>query len=127
MPSAASSFWERLEDRTLPMATVALPHEGGTVDIVLRALVPAEWEALCATYLMVGDDVEPGSVDIRAMRPALLAASVVAPDGSPPKDPGWWERLAKRGAVTSGELDYLSERCWELNRSVPRGPDLGKD
>lgn len=121
-------FWERLQDRTLPTETVPLPVEGGTVSVTLRALVPAEWDALCEAHPALDADGKPvdGAVNIRAMRPALLAASIVAPEGSPPKDPAWWEALAKRGGVTHGELDYLNERAWALNRTPPPRPDLGK-
>lgn len=122
-----AAFWEQLEARQLPTETVLLPIEGGTVDVALRALLPAEWDALCEAYPATGEGVEPGAIDSLAMRPALLAASVVAPEGSPPKDPAWWEALAKRGGATAGELDALFNTAWVLNRRAPMGAELGKD
>lgn len=122
-----TQFWEQLETRQLPTATVPLPVEGGTVDVVLRALLPAEWEALCDAHPAAGEDVQPGQVDTRGMRSELLAASVVAPEGSPPKSATWWDALAKSGAATAGELDGLFEVAWSLNHDRPgMAPDLGK-
>jgi hypothetical protein len=121
-------FWARLADRQLPTSTVPLPVEGGTVEVVLRALPPAQWEALCAAHPATGEAAHPGDVDTLAMRPALLAASVVAPDGAPPRDPAWWDNLAKGGGVTSGELDALTSAAWNLNRAAPPyNPHVGKD
>lgn len=122
-----TDFWERMATRSLPTSTVPLPVEGGTVEVVFRALLPAEWEALVAEFPSTGADAEPGTIDVRAMRSALLAASVVAPDGSPPKDPAWWDQMIKGGALVHGELDRLFETCWDLNQMPMAGPDLGKD
>lgn len=123
-----TDFWERIESRVLPTSTVSLPLAGGgTVEVVFRALLPAEWEALTASFPSTDPEETSGAVDVPALRPSLLAASVVAPEGSPPKDPAWWEGLAKRGSMTAGELMYLFDQCWSLNQSVPTGPDLGKD
>lgn len=113
------TFWDQLAARALPTATVPLPVEGGTVAVVLRALPPGQWEALCDAYPAQGEDPAPGTVDLRALRSPLLAASVVAPDGSPPRDPAWWDALAKDGNVTAGELDALFGAAWDLNRQAP--------
>lgn len=121
-------FWEQLAARALPSTAVSLPVEGGTVDVVLRALPPAEWETLCAAFPATGEDARPGDVDAYAMRSSLLAVSVVAPDGAPPRDPAWWDTLAKEGGVTSGELDALNSAAWTLNRPATFDPaGLGKD
>lgn len=120
-------FWTQLAERQLPTSTVPLPVGGGTVEVVLRALPPAQWEALCAAHPATGEDAHPGDVDTLAMRSALLAASVVAPDGAPPRDPAWWDNLAKAGGVTSGELDALTSAAWDLNRVVSTpNPHVGK-
>lgn len=122
------SFWEELEQRQLPTETVPLPVEGGTVSVVLRALPPAEWDALCEEFKVSDpEQAAQGVVNLRDMRWALLAACIVAPDGAPPKTPAWWEQLAKRGGTSAGELDYLVDRAMSVNRRAPMPPDLGKD
>lgn len=117
-----SSFWEQLEARERPERTVSIPIGNDTAQVQLRALLPAEWDALCETH----PGAEPGAVDLAGMWPALLAASVVAPDGSPPRDPAWWESLVKRGLLVSGERDALTGAAWDLNQLRTLGPDLGK-
>lgn len=117
------SFWELLAARERPERTVRLPVGDSAVEVRLRALLPAEWDALLEASPAV--DGQPGSVDVGAMWPALLAASVVAPDGSPPRDPAWWENLVKQGLLVSGERDALVDTAWTLNQ--PRTvADLGK-
>lgn len=128
------TFWEQLASRQLPTRTVPLPVEGGTVDVVLRALPADQWDTLCRAFPATGEGAQPGDVDTVAMRSSLLAASVVAPDGAPPRDPGWWDALAKGvtdedGAavgVTSDELDELNAAAWALNRRAVFDLDQGK-
>lgn len=115
------SFWEELEARQLPSETVRLSVDDGTVSIELRALPAAEFDALLALY----PGEEPGQVDVAAIWPSLLAASVMAPEGSKPRDPQWWADLVKRGGVTSGELGFLLSTAWRLNDRTPTA-DAGK-
>lgn len=123
-----AEFWEQLEARELPSETVPLPLPGGgTVEVELRALPADQWDAICETFPSTREGDPPGSIDTVGMRPALLAAAVVAPEGSPPKSPDWWAALAKNGNATSGELDQLFNTAWGLNRRQMLRADLGKD
>lgn len=121
-------FWQRIEARGRPEQTVPLNINGETVPVRLRALPPAEWDALVEAFPAGGEDAaQPGQVDLAAMRWPLIAQSVVAPDGSPPRDPQWWEDLAKAGVLVAGEVGALTDVAWLLNQPRGLGVDLGKD
>lgn len=114
-----TSWVDELEARGRPATVVPLP--GLVSGVTLRALPPEEWDALCAAH----PGVEPGTVDVDAMRPALLAASVDLDDDSPVRDPEWWIRQAKGGDLAGEEITVLGDAAWKLNRrDLP--VDVGK-
>lgn len=118
-------FWEQLEARRLPTAEVVLPlPDGDTATVVVRALPPAEWDALVALHPPAPTEVDRVRFDEPGMRAALLAVSVSAPDGSQ-RDPGWWAALRAGGGVPAGEFDTLFWAAVTLNDRSPQ-VDAGK-
>lgn len=120
------AWWDDLESRTLPERGIPLRVGSGTTMITIRALPDDEWRELCAQHPATGEGALPGQVDTQTLRDPLIAASVVAPEGSPPRSAAWWTQQVKAGAMTSGEVDALFDAVWALNRDAPVAPDLGK-
>jgi hypothetical protein len=115
-----TSLWEQLEARQLPVEPVALPMpDGSTVEVEVRALPPVEWDALVALHPPVGEGAERLRWDDATFRPALLAASVFAPDGSQ-RDAQWWENLWKSGGVPAGEIETLYFTALSVNDRSPQ-------
>jgi hypothetical protein len=82
------------------------------VEVHLRALPPDEWESLVVEHPPTPDELARGAQwHVPTFRPALLAASEAAA-GHPATD---WERLAKEGEITAGELASLFESSIMLN------------
>lgn len=120
-------FWEQVQARERPTVAVRLRFGDTVAEGELRALLPAEWQALCEQFPAEGEDAQPGQVDTLAMRDPLIAASFVAPDDAPPKRAAWWAEMADSGHLTAGELDSLFDAAWRLNRAgAVEAPDLGK-
>lgn len=81
------------------------------VEVKLTAIPPAEWEGLVAAHPPTPAELARGAQwDVPTFRPALLAVSVVT-DGPVPD----WERLAKEGRMTAGELQALFDSAVMLN------------
>jgi hypothetical protein len=102
--------------------------DGCAVDLVtLRALPPAEWEALVDAHPPTEEQLNGGAQwNLQSFRPALLAVSVVADDGDAPVSESDWAALAKEPSLTGGELAALFHAAVTLNL---RGPSasVGKD
>lgn len=121
-----TSFWEQLEARQLPVATVGLAMPDGTsVEVEVRALPPVEWDALVALHPPAGEDAARMRWDDAGFRPALLAACVFAPDGSQ-RDAAWWEQLWTSGGVPAGEIETLYFTAIAVNDRAPLS-STGKD
>jgi hypothetical protein len=91
----------------------------GCVEMVeLRALDPAEWDALC-------DDLpeDPdGGYDISVMRSLLMAASCTDPEL---QDATWWDAQFARPEWSKGDLLAVNSALLQLNLNTP-GPGSGK-
>jgi hypothetical protein len=90
--------------------------------VVLRALPPSDWEALVEAH--PPPESRPGAVwNVATFRAALLAASVVLPEGEDPPD---WDELTRDGHLTAGELNMLFDAAISLNARAPQ-VSTGKD
>jgi hypothetical protein len=120
------SLWEQLEARRLPTEQIDLPvGDGDTLTVEVRALPPVEWEALIGLHPPPEADQGRLMWHEPTFRPALLAACVVAPDGTQ-RDEQWWAGLWKAGTVTAGELNSLYYTAVRLNQQGPQAR-VGKD
>lgn len=91
-----------------------------TEPVLLRAVAPAEWEALVDMHPATEEQRAAGHTwNVATFRPALLAASVVPPDGEDPLTDEDWAQLSKDGAIGVGELSALYTAAVNLNW---RGP-----
>lgn len=98
-------------------AAQAALHAQPVVEVTVRALPPAVWEALVDECPPTEDERGRNlEWNVATFRPALLSASVVLADGEEPPD---WELLAKEGQLTVGELNSLFTVAINLNY---RGP-----
>ncbi len=117
------SLRERLRARQLPREIVTLPPavEGGEPErIELRALPPDEWEALVGLHPATeGQAAQGAGWNVATFRPALLAASVVTPDGEEPLSEQDWAELVATGSMTIGELNVLLRVAIALNDRSP--------
>ncbi len=88
--------------------------------VTLRALAPAEWEALVEMHSPT-DEQQAGGAQwtVSTFRPALLEASVVPAEGEEPLTETEWEQVAKDGTLAMGELSALFNAAVALNL---RGP-----
>lgn len=96
------------------------------VVVELRTLPPVEWETLLDAHPPT--DAQQGRGwrwNPATLRPALLAAVVVADDGDPVRDPAWWEAAARDGRVGPAELDLLTDTAAAMHLRAPQ-PAVGK-
>lgn len=93
----------------------------------LRALPPAEWEALTALHPPTEEQSGKGwAWNAAALRPELLAAAVVPADGEAAYTAEEWREFARDGRVSAGEQDLLFATAVALNtRAVQVGPGKG--
>lgn len=90
--------------------------------VTLRALPPAEWEALVELHTPSAEQQAAGARwSVSTFRPALLAASVVPGEGEVPLTEAEWEQVAKDGTLAMGELNTLFNTAVSLNL---RGPAI---
>jgi hypothetical protein len=83
--------------------------------VMLRALSPSDWEALVEAH--PPPDPKSGAAwNVATFRSALLAASVVVPDGEEPPD---WDELTREGHLTAAELNTLFDAAIGLNARAP--------
>lgn len=88
--------------------------------ITLRALPPAEWEALLDLHPPTEEQKAKGALwNTTTFRPALLAASMVPAKDEEPLAEADWEQLAKGGALAAGELNALFNAAVEVNFRSP--------
>lgn len=116
------SLRERLLARQLPSEVVTLPAVGGGEPerIELRAIPADVWEALAAAHPPTAEEAEQGADwNISTFRPALLALSVVTPEGEEPLTESDWGQLATSGAMAAGELTLLFNVAVALNDRSP--------
>lgn len=87
----------------------------------LRALPPAEWEALIEAHPPTPEQLERGAQwNPSAFRAALLAASVVVPDGEAAPSEQDWLDYAAAGQLSAGELNTLFDAAIALNGRAPQ-------
>jgi hypothetical protein len=113
----------RAEQAAAQAALDACPVEA----VVLRALPPAEWEALVDAHPPTEEQMNGGAQwNVATFRPALLAVSVVVDSDDDAMTESDWAALAKEGALAAGELGALFHAAVTLNL---RGPSasVGKD
>lgn len=92
---------------------------GACVEMVeLRALEPAEWDALCDE---LPEDPD-GGYDISVMRSLLMAASCTDPEL---QDATWWDAQFSRPEWSKGDLLAVNSALLQLNLNTP-GPGSGK-
>jgi hypothetical protein len=116
------SLRERLLARQLPSEVVTLPAVGGGEPerIELRAIPADVWEALVAAHPPTGEQAEQGADwNVATFRPALLALTVVTPEGEEPLTEADWAQLASSGAMSIGELTLLFNVAVALNDRSP--------
>lgn len=116
------SLRERLLARQLPSEVVILPGAGGGEPerIELRAIPADVWEALVAAHPPTKEQREQGAEwNTATFRPALLALSVVTPDGEEPLTEKDWGQLTTSGAMAAGELTLLFNVAVSLNDRSP--------
>jgi hypothetical protein len=123
------SLRDRLRARQLPTSVVVLAGTAGEPDetITQRALTASEWEALVGLHPPATADAARGAAwDVATFRPALLAASVVSPEGEEPLSEQDWAELIATARMTAGEVNALFNGACLLN---DRAPDVtvGKD
>jgi hypothetical protein len=95
--------------------------------VTLRALSPAEWEALVDLHPATeGQDKAGAMWHTATFRPALLAACVVAAEGEEPLSEADWDVLVKDGSLAPGELNTLFNAAVNINLRVPPSA-VGKD
>lgn len=112
------SLRDKLRSGALPTADVALPRIG--VVVSLRCLAPDDWEDLIDAHPPDDEQRKQGwQWDVKAFRPALLAASVVTPDGEEPLEVRGWTEVAEEGQLTAGELEELFGTAVNLNTRRP--------
>jgi hypothetical protein len=119
---------ERLSAWEPAVAEVPLfPPGGGTPEVVpLRALLPQRWDDLLGEHPPPPQQVERGEVyNLATFRPALIAESVVTPDGEEPLTAADWADLALSGRITGPQYNQLFNAAWALNDRSPAA-DLGK-
>lgn len=88
--------------------------------VTVRALPPAEWEALLDEHPPTDEQRAAGAQwNLHSFRPALLAASVVPADGDEPSGLDEWEQFAKDGTLAAGELNALFNTAVSLNLRAP--------
>lgn len=118
---ARGSFDLDVERARVDLARSAL-DELPVERIVLRALPPSDWEALIAAHPAPAD--QPGAMwNVYTLRPELLAASVVLPEGEESPD---WDEMYRGGHLTAAELGSLFNAAVELNARAPQ-VSTGKD
>lgn len=120
---------DRLRARQLPTQVVVLPGAAGEPDepVTLRALPAQEWEALVGLHPPPPDEAAKGAAwDVATFRPALLAESVVCPDGEDPLTAQDWRELISSGRMTAGEVNALFNTACLINDRAP-GATTGKD
>lgn len=86
---------------------IAGQEEADEVELV--ALEPDEFEEIRAAY--IGDD---GDIDIKAMRPVLVAAC--CPDAAD-QDPDRWRAVMSDGSLHAGAVESLWQAAYGLNAS----------
>jgi hypothetical protein len=95
--------------------------------VTLRALPPAEWEALVDLHPATEEHSKFGALwNTATFRPALLAACVVPAEGEGPLSEADWDVLSKDGALAPGELNTLFNSAVNINLRVPSAAS-GKD
>jgi hypothetical protein len=95
--------------------------------VTLRALSPAEWEALVDLHPATDEQSKVGaSWNTTTFRPALLAAVVVPADGEDPMSEADWDLLVKDGGLAPGELNTLFNSAVNINLRTPSAA-AGKD
>lgn len=83
---------------------------------VVRTLAPAEWEALIALHPPTDEQAAKGwGWNTAALRPELLAAAVVPPEGEDAYTAADWVEFARDGRVSAGEQDALFSTAVALN------------
>jgi len=88
--------------------------------VTLRALPPADWEALVGLHPATEEQRARGATwNTATFRAALLAASTVPGEGEAPLTEADWEVLAKDGSLTLGELNTLFNTAVDLNTRAP--------
>jgi hypothetical protein len=93
--------------------------------ITVKALPPKRWNELRNLH-PPADDAKPGALwNPDTFRPALLAESVVPPEGEPAPTAAQWQQLAESGSISDGEINELFFKAIELNGSAPQ-VSLGK-
>lgn len=116
------SLRDRLRARQLPTRVVTLAGVDGEPDeeITLRALPAAEWEALVGLHPpQPGDAAKGAAWDVTSFRPALLAASVVAPEDEEPLTEQDWSELILSARMTAGEINLIFNTACLLNDRAP--------
>jgi hypothetical protein len=119
---------ERLSAWEPAVSEVSLyPPDGGTPEVVpLRALPAARWDDLFDEHPPTQEQAQRGELFNRAtFRPALIAESVVTPDGEDPLSAADWADLALHEKITGPQFNQLFHAAWALNDRSP-GVDLGK-
>jgi hypothetical protein len=89
-------------------------------EITLRALPPAEWEALLDLHPPTEEQRANGAMwNTTTFRPALLAASMVPAEGEEPLSEADWDELGKAGSLAAGELIALFNAAVGVNVRTP--------
>lgn len=129
------SLREQMQARQLPTTVVPLAGPSAdqpTLHLPLRALEPDVWEALVKEHPPTPEDLAAGHPWCAAtFRPALIAASIVVPDGQARFSADDWIDYAATGRVTIGQLLELWDAAMALNDrtsgTAASVADLGKD
>lgn len=108
-------FRERLA--AAQAALDALPVE----TFQLRCLPPEQWEELISEHPPTEAQRKQGwQWDTETFRPALLAASVMVPEGEKGLTELDWRQLAAHGLLAAGELELIYGTAVALNSRQPQ-------
>ncbi len=114
---ARGSFDVAAERARVELAQSAL-DELPVERVTVRALPPSDWEALVEAHPPPDGGKQNNAVwNVSTFRTALLAVSVVLPDGEDPPD---WDELTRAGHLTAGELNMLFEAAITVNARAPQ-------
>jgi len=88
--------------------------------LALRCLPVTEWEALVDAHPPTDEQRTLGwQWDVAGFRPALLAATVIVPDGTRGLTEVDWRQVADEGQLAVGELGMLFAAAIDLNSRAP--------
>lgn len=114
---------DRLKGRKRRRTTETLPGaDGGPPETIeLQQMIPDDWDDLLPQHPPSDEQAARGEPwNIATFRPALLAASVITPNGEPPLTEQDWAEAAAVGWMAVGELNQLFDACIRLNDRTPQ-------